>query len=146
MGNAGLSDGSLSTRSGVRLISTQKPIKRPGWWKGKFALFWMLATKVGRTPVQRLTPPALTVSEQELFILFCLGLCCRACEILVPRLGLESQPTTVKAWSLKHWTTSEISRSFYRCREGATCRNSSQHWQSSWNWSLVVWPVSSWLF
>ena len=39
MGNAGLSDGSLSTRSGVRLISTQKPIKRPGWWKGKFALF-----------------------------------------------------------------------------------------------------------
>ena len=29
------------TESGVRQLATQKPIKRQGWWKGKFALFWM---------------------------------------------------------------------------------------------------------
>ena len=28
----------------VLLFSTQKPINRPGWWKGKSALFHMLAT------------------------------------------------------------------------------------------------------
>ena len=32
---------------GVWLPTTQKPIKRPGWWKGKFALFQMLATGGG---------------------------------------------------------------------------------------------------
>ena len=32
---------------GVWLLTTQKPIKRPGWWKGKFALFQMLATGGG---------------------------------------------------------------------------------------------------
>ena len=31
------------TESGVWLLLVQKPIKRPGWWKGKFALFWMPA-------------------------------------------------------------------------------------------------------
>ena len=42
---------------GVWLSAAQKPISRPGWWKGKFALFQMLATE-GRgwwTSVQRLT-------------------------------------------------------------------------------------------
>ena len=28
---------------GVRLLATQKPIHRPGWWKGKLALFQLLA-------------------------------------------------------------------------------------------------------
>ena len=43
----------------VRLLAAQKPVKRPGWRKGKFALFWMLATGVGgQTPVQRPSPPA----------------------------------------------------------------------------------------
>ena len=32
---------------GVLLLAAQKPIKRPGWWKEKFALFWMSATAVG---------------------------------------------------------------------------------------------------
>ena len=32
------------TESGVWLLAAQKPIKRQSWWKGKFALFWMLAT------------------------------------------------------------------------------------------------------
>ena len=31
----------------VRLLAAQKPINRPGWWKGKFALFQMLATGAG---------------------------------------------------------------------------------------------------
>ena len=31
----------------VRLLAAQKPINRPGWWKGKFALFQMLATWAG---------------------------------------------------------------------------------------------------
>ena len=47
-GNVGLSDGHFVTGSGVRLLAAQKPIKRPGWWRGKFALFWMLATGAGR--------------------------------------------------------------------------------------------------
>ena len=36
------------TKSGVQPLTTQKTIKRPGWWKGKFALFWMLASRRGR--------------------------------------------------------------------------------------------------
>ena len=32
-------------RGGVQLLTTQKPIKRPDWLKGKFALFWMPATR-----------------------------------------------------------------------------------------------------
>ena len=34
-------------QSGVWLLIAQKPKKRPGWWKGKFALFWMLAAGDG---------------------------------------------------------------------------------------------------
>ena len=34
-------------KAGVWLLATQKLMKRQGWWKGKFALFWMLATGVG---------------------------------------------------------------------------------------------------
>ena len=33
--------------SGVWLLATEKPMKRPGWWEGKFAAFWMLATGWG---------------------------------------------------------------------------------------------------
>ena len=36
-----------------------------------------------------------------------------------------------------------VGESFYRVREQATCRNSTVSGQSSWNWSLVVWPVLS---
>ena len=35
------------TESGVWLITAQKSIKRPGWWKGQFALFWRLTTRAG---------------------------------------------------------------------------------------------------
>ena len=48
---------SFVTVSGVQLLTTQKPIKSPAWWKEKFALFWMLAQEVGQTPVQKPTPP-----------------------------------------------------------------------------------------
>ena len=34
--------------SGVLLLTALKPLKRQGWWKGKFALFWMPATEVKR--------------------------------------------------------------------------------------------------
>ena len=34
-------------KCGVRLLTTPKPINRPGWWKGKFALCQMLATGGG---------------------------------------------------------------------------------------------------
>ena len=45
---AGLSDDIVDPpKSGVWLLAVQKPIKRPGWWKGKFALFWMLASGGG---------------------------------------------------------------------------------------------------
>ena len=36
----------LKEQDGVWLLAVQKPISRPGWWKGKFALFQMLATVV----------------------------------------------------------------------------------------------------
>ena len=32
------------TECGVWLLAAQKPIKRQGWWKGKFALFWRPTT------------------------------------------------------------------------------------------------------
>ena len=40
----------------VRLLASPKPINRPGWWKGKFALFQMPATggRGWQTSVQRL--------------------------------------------------------------------------------------------
>ena len=34
----------LVTESGVQLHTAQKSIKRPGWWKGKFALLSMPGT------------------------------------------------------------------------------------------------------
>ena len=42
----------------VWLLTTQNPLKKPDWWKGKFALFWMLAGNQGRgwMPVQRPIP------------------------------------------------------------------------------------------
>ena len=49
-------------QSGVWLLTAQKSKKRPGWWKGKVVLFWMLATGGGgeheewQTPSQRLAP------------------------------------------------------------------------------------------
>ena len=42
---------------------SQRPINRPGWWKGKFALFQMLANVGGQmlaTSVQRPAPPGAT--------------------------------------------------------------------------------------
>ena len=47
---------------GVWRLPAQKPINRPGWWKGKFALFQMLTTGGAggwQTFVQKLTlaPP-----------------------------------------------------------------------------------------
>ena len=32
------------------LVTQPKPLKRPGWWKGKFALFWMPARGGGAVP------------------------------------------------------------------------------------------------
>ena len=32
-------------KSEVQLLTSQKSLKRPGWWKGKYALFWMLTTR-----------------------------------------------------------------------------------------------------
>ena len=54
-----LDAGSIQSGCGVRPLAAQKPIKRPGWWKGDFALCWMLAAwrRGGWTPVQRPTPP-----------------------------------------------------------------------------------------
>ena len=39
--------------------AAQKPVKRPSWWEGKFALFWMPASREegGHTSVQRPMPP-----------------------------------------------------------------------------------------
>ena len=35
------------TESGVWLLITEKSMKRQDWWKGNFALLWILATGAG---------------------------------------------------------------------------------------------------
>ena len=51
----------LKGRGGVQLLTAQKAINRPGWWRGKFALFQMPPTwGEGWTSVQRPTPPTTT--------------------------------------------------------------------------------------
>ena len=48
--------------SGCSLLKSA--IQRPGWWKGKFVLFWMPAALVGRADsFQKLTPPPPTDSQ-----------------------------------------------------------------------------------
>ena len=64
-------DQNIVTENGVRLLTTQKPLKRPGWWKRKFALLCMPATNEGegkQTPVQRLSSLPLSVSVEELLL------------------------------------------------------------------------------
>ena len=64
------------------LLTPEKPKKRPDWWKGKFALFWMLAT--------------------------------RECGTGVGSKGRLPAPPP-----------QSMGKSFYRWREGATCRDST---------------------
>ena len=47
------------TESGIWLLTVLKPImERQGWWKGKLALFWRSATRIGGwTAIQRPSPP-----------------------------------------------------------------------------------------
>lgn len=54
---------------GVWLLAAQKPITRPGWWKGNFALFQMLATGGGghADVCQEATPPTPATSEAGLY-------------------------------------------------------------------------------
>ena len=35
------------TEIGVRLLATEKPLKKPGWRKAKFALYWVPAMDKG---------------------------------------------------------------------------------------------------
>ena len=55
---------------GARLLAAQKTTNRPGWWKGKFALFQMLATVVaGRCGcLSKGQLPTLATSEARAFI------------------------------------------------------------------------------
>ena len=91
----------LCRRTQVWLRAAQKPLKRPGWWKGKF-YFILDAGNWGWggswTPVQR--PIACT----------------------------------------DKWVRACIDRG-----RGLFAKHLSQLWQSSWNWSSVIWPVLSWL-
>ena len=60
----------FKTKSRDLLLAVKRDLKEQYWWKGKFALFWMLA-KWGREsnacPKADHPPPPLTVSGQELF-------------------------------------------------------------------------------
>ena len=40
-------DGQKVRGVGFHLLTTQKPIKRPGWWEGTFALFWIPGCMLG---------------------------------------------------------------------------------------------------
>ena len=44
------------SKSGVQLFPVQKPIKRPGWWKGRLALFQRPAMRRGRLLSRLLAP------------------------------------------------------------------------------------------
>ena len=88
-------------------FSTQKPVSRPGWLKGKFALFQMLATG---------------------------GWC-------------GEQACMSKGWLPQPWWAG--GENLYRHIAGGGGYMQKQHsllWQSSSNWSSVVWPAWSWLF
>ena len=58
----------------IWLLPTQKPVKRQGWWKGKFILDASngkvgVGVRGGRTPCpQSNSAPLPTISEQELFL------------------------------------------------------------------------------
>ena len=54
---------------GVRLLTIQKLINRPSWWKGKFALFQMPVTTRGGVAdiCPKADSPALTTSEGKSF-------------------------------------------------------------------------------
>ena len=53
----------IVSESGVWVLSTQKPLKRPGWWKGRFALLWMPAiSREGRFLFKDRLPPLTVVS------------------------------------------------------------------------------------
>ena len=52
---------------GAWLLTVQKPISRPGWWKGKFALFQMLATVVVDV-CPKADSPTLATSGARAFI------------------------------------------------------------------------------
>ena len=54
------------TKSGVRLLAAQKSLERPGWWKGKSVILEACTQGGGRPPVQRPTPPTLTINGPEL--------------------------------------------------------------------------------
>ena len=91
------------TKSGVWMLTTQKPIMRQSSWERKFALLWMPAMPMG------------------------VG-------------GTNSCP---KADSPTYWQS--VGKRFYKGEKLAMCRNSIvSSDKSSWNWSSVVWPVSSW--
>ena len=50
---------------GVWLLAAQKPISRPGWWKGKFALFQIPAT-AGRG-WQACSPPPQQAAGESIY-------------------------------------------------------------------------------
>ena len=92
---------SVTERWGVQLLTAQKPINRPGWWKGKCALFQMPATKgEGRHLSKGWLPP----------------------------------------------TGNQGERALTDRKRGYMPKQHNHLWQWSSNLSLVVWPVSSWLF
>ena len=67
----------------------------PGWKvayaaPGKYAL-----SKCADTPV-------------VFFFFFSFWLCCEACGILVPQLGIEPMPLAMEAQSSNHWTAREL--------------------------------------
>ena len=59
----------LCRRTQVWLRAAQKPLKRPGWWKGKFTLFWMQATGGGGEAghLSKGQLPALTSGGKSLY-------------------------------------------------------------------------------
>ena len=101
--------GDGATENGIRLLATQKPTKRPGWWERKLALFWIPATGVGG--------------------------------------GYGGGDVCLSRGQLLATYIQQVGKSFYRLREGATCRNSTVSSDSHLEIGHTVdRPASSWLF
>ena len=58
---------SLCYRTQVWLRAAQKPLKRPDWCKGKFALFWMQAIIGEAGHLSKGLSPALTIRSKSFY-------------------------------------------------------------------------------
>ena len=114
----------LLMKVGVQLLTAHKCIKGQSRWKGKFTLSGMLATEVGRGGGSKGWPPPSALHH-------------------FPPEPRFSPLTQSPPWE-GHWQSA--GKSFYRWREGNTCRKSTVSSDNHLEIAHAVWQMSSWFF